>query len=269
LYNDVIVQTGYFWDKTWLPAYSNDDRGYEIADPLYQTIFNNFQRLKELTSSVKNIIPAMEKELMVMDRLEKYFIEPTKELIYTKVPNTLSERGNKHMLLPDEWVKITDNLSRVRTYMDYRNGLNFIRYWYFVYKKPVKDLVRTLKGPLVAFERKWGEKYYTGPMEGFGFVTFCGIDSHDETVLPKVLKEKDPTEILLNEIPEKGLERVILNPNENVQKKIEDSLRIRAHKDTVCTVNSLRIRLDRKRLEEYTKEIFKLCGFLDYVSYIL
>jgi|GEM_PF-4370730 len=269
LYKDVILETGYFWDKTWLPAYSHDDRGYEIAGPIYQTISNNFQRLKGITDSVKNVIPAMEKELMIMERLEKDFMGPIKELIYTKVPNTLSERGNKKILFPEEWVDTTDKLSRVRTYIDYRNGLNFIRYWYFVYKKPVRDLVKDFKGPLIAFERKWEDKYYTGTMEEFGFVTFCGIDSHDETVLPKVLKEKDPKEILLNEIPERGLERVIFNPAEDVRKKIEHSLRIRTHKDTMCTVNSLRIRLDRKRFKEYTKEILRLCGLLDYLSYII
>jgi hypothetical protein len=268
-YKDVIIPTGYLWDKAWLDAYSHDDRGYELADPLYQTISNNFERLRELTSSAVKEIPAMEKELMVMGKLYKDFIEPTKEIIYTKVKSTLKERENKLMLLPDEWITVTDNLSRVRAYMGYRSGINFIRYWYFIDRNPISDLVKMFRKPLLAFERKWDGKYYTGTMEEFGFITFCAIDSHDNTVLPKVLKEKEPKEVLLNEIPENGINRVIFSPSVEVKKRIEESIRTRTHKDTMCTVNSLRIRLDRARFEKYTKEILKSSGILDYLqSYI-
>jgi len=268
-HKDVIVPTGYLWDKTWLDAYSHDDRGYELADPLYQTISNNFERLRELTSYAVKEIPAMEKELMLMGKLYKDFIEPTKEMIYSKVPSAAQERENKLMLLSDEWIAVTDNLSRVRAYMGYRNGINFIRYWYFIDRMPVSDLVKMFEKPLMAFIGKWDEKYYTGSMEEFGFITFCAMDSHDDTVLPKALKEKEPDKVLLNEIPENGINRVIFSPNVEVQKRIEESLRTRTHKNTMCTVNSLRIRLDRERFKKYTKEILKSSGLLDYLQYYI
>ncbi|MDI6806477.1 MAG: hypothetical protein QMD14_01520 [Candidatus Aenigmarchaeota archaeon] len=268
-YKDVILLTGYLWDKAWLDAYSHDDRGYELAGPLYQTISNNFERLRELTSYAVKEIPAMEKELRIMHRLYKDFIEPTYELIYKKVPGAAQDRENKLMLLPDEWVGVTDRISRVRIYVDYRNGIDLIREWYFIKKKPVSGLVRKFEKPLNAFTRKWNEKYYTGKMEEFGFITFCAVDSHDNTVLPKVLKEKEPDKVLLEEIPENGINRVILSPNVEIQKRIEESLRTRTHKDTMCTPNSLKIRLDRERVEKYVKEILKLSGVLGYLQWYI
>lgn len=268
IFEDMIVPIGYLWDKTWLEAYSHDDRGYEeLRNPLYPTISSTFNRLRKVTSSAVEEIPAMEKELMIMHKLYKEFMKPTKEII-EKVQKIPEERENKLMLLPEEWINVTNNLSRIRVYFSYRNGSNLIKKWYFIDRKPVKDLVEICKGSLVAFERKWNEEYYIDSKEKFGFVTYCSIDSHDDTVLPKVLKEKEPSEILLNEIPEKGIDRVIFNPSVEVQKRIEHAIRTRTHKHAMCTVNSLRNLLDRERIKNYNREILRLSGLLDYLSYV-
>ncbi|MFH8086580.1 MAG: hypothetical protein QW609_02045 [Candidatus Aenigmatarchaeota archaeon] len=260
-YNLSISSLGSLYDYGWLPAF-NTSRVREVADSLFQTTHNYFMRLHELTSLAIKEIPAMERELEVMGRLNTEVLEPTREII-----SATQEKGKKFSI--EEWANITDNLSRVRIYMEYRDGINLIRENSIIFQQHPRDLVRTFKVPLYAFERKWNETYYIGP--GFNFINFCAVDSHDNTLLPKLLKEKNSRkrkEIMLNEIPEEGLKRVVLTPQID---KIKASLSTRKHEDIrskLCTVSSLRMRLDRERFKNYIKEIFRLSNLLDSLFYI-
>jgi len=262
-YKVAILHEGYMWDDEWLEAYLRDDRGYEVAKRLCEVVFNDYVELEKYTSEAQGIIPAMEKELFVMSKLYEDFLKPVKEIIYTKVPSSVEKRGGKLILFPDEWIKISDSISRERIYMNYRRGYNLIRNWHFIRKKPIVELIRAYKNDLLAFERKWDEKYYTGGVDTFSFVTFCAIDSHDNTILPRLLKERQYKKILLNEIPEIGINKVVLAPNEDVKKKMDEILKIRAHKEALCTVNSLRMRLNREKVRNYITNLLELSGLLD------
>lgn len=268
------------WDKTWLDAYSLDDRGYEVALPLYESISTQFKKLEELTSQLLTEIPAMEKELFIMHNLYQNFLEPTRRIIYEEIPKVSKEREDKLMFLPQEWIEVSDNLSRIKTYLDYRNGANFLRYWYFIKNEELKSLIKSVKEVLIDFTKNWEAKYsprgiltpkgekILSPSEELGFLTFCVVDSYnDDPILPRLLKNKETREILLTEIPEKGLEKVLLTLNKE-KKKIEESLMKRTHKEILSLGNSLRLRIEKENFENYAKEILKLSGFLDYLSYV-
>jgi len=274
-----IVPLGLLWDKTWLPGYSNEDRGYDLAPNLYNVYMGekrrrkddyleeeedqgHFIRLQELTSSSIEEIPAMEKEVKIMGRLNEMYIKPMYEIIFSKVPSAVNERG-KFILEPDEYATLSDSLSRLRIYLDYRNGLNALRYRHFVKKEPCTILSKSHEDVARAFIRKWDEKFYLPGVEQFGFLTFCAVDAHDNTLLPKVLKnelaDENPDDILLNEIPESGIKKVILDPlQQEAQKMMRVALTYRKPVEKLCTANSLKMRLDRERFARYQEEIRRL-----------
>ena len=270
-YLDVTVPTGIVWDRTWLEGYKNDDRGYSISHDLLNLYVGTedsednrgiFKRLLRLTSSSITEIPAMEKELRVMRDLYETHIKPTKDIIFSKVPEAVAERG-KLEFVPEEYAQISDSLSRLRVYMDYRNGINGLRYHHFVKKEPCFFITKTYQDVINAFLRKWNEKFYLGNVEQFGFVTFCAIDSHNNSILPRVLESElvgeSPDKILLSDIPETGISRVILDSNiEKIREKMRVALLYRKHGDIMCNVNNLRIRLERKEFERRQQKVTRL-----------
>lgn len=268
-YKNVPVFLGFYWDSAFLPAYSSDDRGYKQALELTKVIAGDptsvekdegvFGSLTKLTSEQVSAIPAAQKELAIMGELYKKFVEPTKKIVYETVPSESEKRG-KLVLLPEEWIEVADNISRIRTYMDYRNGINFLRYWYFVNPRaPVRNLIKTFKPATLAFIRKFDQKFYLGPKEEWGFITLFAIDAHNNSLLPKLVENKSVEKILLNEIPEKGIREVIVDfDKKRAKDMIEDILEKRTQKESFCSVNTLRLRVNLKKLEKHAEKLFKL-----------
>ncbi|MEM5834325.1 MAG: hypothetical protein QXQ69_00570 [Candidatus Aenigmatarchaeota archaeon] len=265
----IISSLDVFWDRTWLDAYLSEDRGYEVSLPLYESISTQFKKLEELTSQLVTEIPAMQKELFVMHNLYENFLQPVKKMIYETIPSIKNQRENKLIFLPQEWIEVSDSLSRVKTYLDYRNGANLLRYWYFVNNEQMKNLVKSFKEALITFTKAWEFKYSPNSSEELGFLTFCVIDSYnDPSILQKLLRNKETKQILLNEIPEEGIKRIVLASN-GQKKKIEESLMKRTYRELLSVGNSLKIRAERENFKNYIEEILKLSGFLDYLSYVL
>jgi len=271
-YQNIPVLLGFYWDSAWLPAYSSDDRGYKQAVEFTKIIAGDpnsvekdtgvFGTLTKITSEQVSIIPATQKELSIMHELYKRYVEPTQKIVYEIVPRDLEKR-KKQVLLPEEWIEVADNISRIRTYIDYRNGINFLRYWYFVSPRaPIRNLIKTFRPATLAFIRKFNQKFYLGSKEEWGFITLFAIDAHNNSLLPKLLKKrrkKDMERVLLNEIPEKGIREVILDfDKEKAKSIIEDILEKRTQKESFCSVNTLRLRISLKKLKIHAEKLFKL-----------
>lgn len=269
LFNDVTRAMGSVWDHGWLPAYANDDRGYELTGDLYKIYSDSFDRLREITSTYPlEQMPVMQRELKTMGYLKNEILDPAREIIFDEVPGSVKMK--KLMLSPLQYALLSYYFPTIRIYIDYRNGKNSILTKHFIDEKPVSELVKKYKSPLCAFLRKWNEKFGLGSVEEFGFITYVAVDSHDNTVLPKVLNansSKQVTDILRKERPGRGVNRVIRQNKEKIRSQVSDILHARDQKEGMCNVSNLRMRLKREQMAEYTKKIFDSAGIVTNYGY--
>ena len=97
-----------------------------------------------------------------------------------------------------------------------------------------------------------------GDPKEFGFISFLGVDSHDDSndspILPKILNAKDPTDVMLNEIPERGIYNVVFADEKKITDGISHILENREQKVKMCTVSSLKLRLDKNRMAQYIRK---------------
>ena len=254
LYRLSIPPMGALWDQAWLSGYAQDDRSASMLGQFLTIVSNNLQKMAELTAVAKEYMPAMNKELDVIHKLDDKMIAPV-ERTYEEMVSRAKREG-RYLLLPKEYSDTSYRINSITTYFDYRNGLNVLRTNHF----DGEDTRKLLKkyGPAArAFVKKWDWHFSIGDPKEFGFISFLGVDSHDDSnnspILPKILKAKDPTDVLLNEIPERGIYNVIFADEEKITDGIKHILENREQKVKMCTVSSLKLRLDKNRMTRYIR----------------
>jgi hypothetical protein len=175
-----------------------------------------------------------------------------------------TERYGRKKLTVKEAAEITYNLTPIRIYLDYRNGLNYIRKFYLVDGHHVALLVDGLDNTLQHFIRSWYDTFKPGPVRVFGYLNYAGVDAEDGTFLPEIIQSDDPTDILLEGFPGTGIKKVITNPRPDIKSEVEDLIRTRVRgkkshlKNNLCNVKSYRRRVNKSNLQKYANEIKKL-----------
>ena len=211
-----------------------------------------FPELVERVGELETYIPAMRKELSFLERLREG-LDEVREIFHASL-----KRG---ILLPEEHAKVAYDLSNLRIYYDYLHGYNCIRTW-ILERKGIRGLLDHYQGIIKAFIYKTRENrhFYMGGVNGYAFLTFFGIDAHNNSILRKLIKTKDyqkRLDICVNEIPEQGLERVLFQSREKVLQSFYRSQRERTFKRGMCLPSALRARFELKRLENYYQELYR------------
>lgn len=271
LYQDSIRFVGDFWDHVWIPAYDNDDRGYEHASTLLNYFsqpsdnegeLGIFERVHQITSSSIQDIPAMEKELRVMRKLSEEYIKPTRDIILNNVLAEVEAREGKLILFPEEFAVISDNLSYIRTYFDYRSGYNYLRRELILKKKSIKKIIEERLPLLLAYERKWDYTFFPGGVEKYGFINFCAVDAHDNTILTEALETPNPERIVLEKIPEQGIDATIFNPMKDKNKnEIRRILELREQQHKMCNVKLTRQKYSREKIKAFNEKLKNLIKY--------
>jgi hypothetical protein len=226
----------------------------------YEDESGHFPRILELTSASRKHIPAMDHELDIMRRLRMTYLEPMRELTYIKVPNRVEENEGRLFFYPEETAQFVEGAHAIRAYLDYRTGINDLRSKYFIDNIPVEQAVADYITTLDAFGHKWNEHWNMGSgnyhINEFGFINLCIMDAHAGSVVADALEAKDPTDVLLKDVPRKGIDKVIFRPGRNrLRNDIKTSLRNLSHLENVCIPSIIRNRAD---LGEYLKYIKRL-----------
>lgn len=252
-FNASTLPTGQLWDWGWLNALSDGREAYGLAPRLFEVYTENFNTLSKITGQAVKEIPALQSELAVMGELFRGYVVPTEEII-----GDVLSHGRKSLTI-EERAEISNNLMPLRIYSDYRNGYNLLRTQHFRVRKPIAHLVNDYASELKHFVRAWGRKYEIPTVPKFGFVTYCVVDASDYTLMPEMLESDDPTKILLEELPEDGIRRVMLDrENHNrVGKMVYNATKRKRQRSRQCNVNNLRVRADRTTVRNYTERVAK------------
>ncbi len=241
------------------------DRGFSAFQRNLSYFYETFSHLGILLTKYIPYFPGDEKLIGIYKRLERK-LEDVGEL--------LKERAKNQVLMPEEFVEVAYKLGNIRTFMDFLNGLVYLRKEILVNEKSVREIINKEKNILFAFLRKmYGrnnqyDTFYMGKEKDYSFLVFFGIDAEDNSLLRNLLElegnRKEQENLLKSYIPEKGLNEVLFNKEEEVKEKFREALRFRREREEMCSPKNFALRINPQKFKNYLQVFFP-----ERLSYVL
>ncbi|MEM5875539.1 MAG: hypothetical protein QXW01_03395 [Candidatus Aenigmatarchaeota archaeon] len=233
----------------FIRSYIKRDRGFKEALTLLEYLFldenNVFFQLEQITDALQKYIPAMNEEKIVIEKLKKD--------IGFEIQKIYEKSLEKKMFYPEDFANMASYLASMRTYLDYRMGINLVRLSdlkgiYYETLNKYEPYVRNF-----LYKKKNNIDYYMGSVEGYGFLVFFIIDSHDDSLLEK--RRSKNYKFTISYTPIKGINEILFSKLKTVQVNFRNRVRDREI-NKLCLPEYLAIVSDFKKIEEYYKKIY-------------
>ncbi|MGC9058990.1 MAG: hypothetical protein ACP5H3_01085 [Candidatus Aenigmatarchaeota archaeon] len=233
------------------------DRGFSAFQHNLSYFYETFSHVKDILTKNMLYFPCDRKLIDIYRRLERGLEELEK---------ILEERVENQVLMPEEFVEVAYTLGNVRIFMDFLYGLMDLRKEILVNEKSVREIINKEKNILFAFLRKIYERnnqydtFHMGKEEDYSFLVFFGIDAEDNSLLRNLLRQegnrKEQENLLKSYIPEKGLNEVLFNKEEEVKRRFREALRFRNEREKMCLPRNFTLRINPQKFKNYLYELF-------------
>lgn len=239
--------------KHFVGSYGKRNRGLDVATELNGYLFEGvLPQLEEVTAMSLDLIPASQDELENLKKIREIGEE------CKKIIENSSERG---YLYPEDVSKLLVLFTCIRSYLDYRCGLLYLRRQLSGEdaKEKLKRLLRHHKDMIDRYIER--PKFYLHDIYAHGFLVLFAVDAHNnqyyDTLLMRLARGEGG---LYTFIPKNGLDRTIFN-EEKRGRMIEhtrDVLRRRMEREEACLPSLQRRWFEREKIKEYRDKLFLL-----------
>ncbi|MEM4461213.1 MAG: hypothetical protein QXY70_03705 [Nanopusillaceae archaeon] len=247
-YTLIIKPIGIMYNN-FLKSYIKRDRSFKEATTLLEYLFldenSAFFQLEQITDALQKYIPAMNEE--------KIIIEKIKSDIVAKIQKIFENNLERKMFYPSDFANIASYFATIRTYLDYRTGINLVRLSdlkgiYYETLSKYEPYIRSF-----LYKKRNNMDYYMGSVEGYGFLVFFIIDSHDDSLLEK--RKSKNYKFTISYTPIKGINEILFSKLNIVQEKFKERVREREI-NKMCLPEYLAVVSNFKKIEDYYKKIY-------------
>jgi len=265
--------------RNFLKGYSGD-RGFDaLSEPETGTLAlfeQYFQMVSDITPQLTARIKSLEPEEEILKNVISKLFNPSKKLINNIQKDCESGRRETPVLYAskddspyevDEFVSVTNNLSRCYDELFRRYDSSRMRYRLLVQNRRLGDFIRKDTLPyLDLFLDTWDSSFPDTRPTIYARILGCVIDAYqppEERVFTNLRKRIEEKKKLgkyhdqifreeLLKVPVEGVKRVILFEDLSDLQKLEGELSTLAEP---TQPDLLKVRADKERIEKYTKQL--------------